>query len=126
METEPEETEEELLPIDEETGEIDYEKVDDPACPVFSTTDLFGELEDLTLTETCFLSVFTGIAVLLLSAFVIGVMWLLKWLFFASPALFFGLMAGILGMFALVLIAKLRRKINERKSNGSDEDDRKS
>ena len=126
MEIDTEETEEELLPIDEETGEIDYEKVDDPACPVFSTVDLFGELEDLTLAETCFLSIFTGIAVLLLSAFAIGVMWFLKWLFFASPALFFGLITGFLGMFALVLVAKLRRKINERKSNGSDKNDRKS
>ena len=105
----------ELLPIDEETGEIAYDKVDDVdkiQCPVFFE-NMFSELASLNFPQTLRACILSGVAMLFAAAFLMILYYIIKIL---PLFMLCGLCIGFFGTWFLVILAKLKK----RKSNNNE------
>ena len=79
----------ETLPIDEESGEIDYEKVNNPKqkADVDVLKDAIEKAKDMPITETIAFSIACGIAVLTLAFSLLSIVAVINVLFISWAAL---------------------------------------
>ena len=100
--------EEKLLPVDEETGEIAYDKIDKSFIDVLKET--YTELETLTWPCILMAAIFAGIFTFLGGVGMLFLFYFFKMLFIVSPFLFAAFAAGFVGTFILAFVSKKRSK----------------
>ena len=98
--------EEKLLPIDEETGEIAYDKIDKSFNDVLKET--YAELGAMTWPCVLMAAIFAGIFAFLGGVGLLFLFYFFKMLFIVSPFLFAAFAIGFAGTFILAFVSKKR------------------